>query len=302
MSLREYDLDSDSFLTGFDDDLRARCIAIIMAAQKHGKTQWAIEGVPGPVIVYNFDQGLEGVIEPLFAKKKIIVAGMPGTAGPGKSKYPHYHFARPPLKSGEKNRKDQVYLDRVRTEATPVWNRFVGDYKEGLESTKVRSLVIDTGGAVYQLGKFAFLGMDRFKNTDDPYGQKSGDLKAIMQGLIADAYSHDKNVIWVHRPKEIWKGGEPSGVYEPEGYKQAAYEVQFTLHLKKTTERKKVKREDGSREYVVETARTLTLVDPRIQLNVPELTTWGDGEEERPSIRFDKVMADIYGNTPMDWR
>ena len=48
-----------------------------------------------PIVVFNFDQGLEGVVEQFRARgKRIIVAGMPGTGVAGK-RFPHYQFARP---------------------------------------------------------------------------------------------------------------------------------------------------------------------------------------------------------------
>ena len=286
---RDLGLTSDSFMSGFGQELPQRCVCIAMADQKVGKTRWSLTA-PDPIIIFNFDQGLEGVVEPFLKKKQIIVAGMPGSAGRS-GKYPSYHFARPPLGANEKGRKDELYLERVKKAAVPIWNRFMGDYREALES-KARTLVIDTGGAAFQLGKFAFHGMDKVKSEDDPYGQKGGELKSIFQGIMTDGYNYDKNVIWLHRTKEKWSGGKPIGVFEPEGYNRAQFEVQFTLHL-----RKKVRKYKNETEVM----RWAELVDARMQLHVGEGTSWGE-DDDRPMMTFPEIMADIFGTDAAEWK
>lgn len=224
---RDLGLRSDSFTVDYPDRPTPRIIANVEAKQKVGKTDFCLRHVPDPVVIFNFDQGLEGVVDALRrAGKRIIVAGVP-TKDP--RKYPAYHFARPVPQRGEK-RKDEGYLTRVKTSAASIWERWISDMDEFYKSD-ARTGVVDTGGGAYTLAKFAFVGMDKYTQKDDPYGQKSGDMKALFQGIVADGYSYDKNVLWVHRLKQEWKGGEPSGRMIASGYPDIAYEVQVTLRL-----------------------------------------------------------------------
>lgn len=229
MKPRDLGLRSDSFTDDYPDDALPRVIVNIEAYEKVGKTDFSMRDAPDPIIVYNFDQGLEGVIGPLRKKgKEIIVAGVPAK---GKNKFPSYHFARPIPNRGE-SRKDDQYLTRVRKAAVPIWERWIDDMRQGYESD-ARTMVIDTGGASFVLGKFAFHGMDKVTQKDDPYGQKGGELKAIFQGIVADGFNYDKNVIWVHRLKGEWKGGSPTGGHVLDGYNQMGFEVQATIRLSK---------------------------------------------------------------------
>jgi len=232
-SPRDLGLKSDSFVSVEATSLTPRVIANIMAAQKCGKDHFALTA-PDPIVVFNFDQGLEGVVEKFQRKgKRIIVAGDPRLKGQGR--YASYRFARPIPEKNE-GRKDLGYLNRVKKLASPIWERFIDDLDEFYRSD-ARTGVIDTGGAAYALARFAFHGMDKGRPDpkDDPYGQKSGDMKAIFQGLITDGYSYDKNVLWLHRITEKWEGNQPSGKYTAAGYKEVAYETQITIRLKKKT-------------------------------------------------------------------
>lgn len=276
---KDMGLRSDSFAVELPDNLAPRIIANVEAKQKVGKTYFSLATSPGPTVVFNFDQGLEGVVEPLRRKgKQIIIAGVP-TKDP--RMYPSYHFARPVPNRGQST-KNEEYLTRVKKEAVGIWERFINDYKEALESRHVRTLVIDTGGGAFQLGKFAFHGMDKVTSKDDPYGQKGGELKSIFQGLITDGYNYDKNVLWLHRLKEEWKGGSPNGTFIADGYNQVAYEVQVTLRLGKKVTRG-------------ETARWVEVRDSR-------LDTQMEGEEfAGKQCRFSTVAALLTGTDEDVW-
>jgi hypothetical protein len=224
---RDLGLRSDSFQDTFPESVLPRVIAEVQAPTGVGKTHWCLEA-PDPIVVFNFDQGLEGVIGKFTKKgKKIIVAGMPGTGGNGR--FANYHFARPVPNVGE-NRKSEKYVQRVAAGALPMWERFVSDYREFLGS-KARTGIVDTATAAFALSKFAYVGMDKYTSADDPYGQKSGNLKALFQGLVAEGLSNDKNVLWISRVKEEWKGGSPTGKMITDGYNQLSSEVQLAVSL-----------------------------------------------------------------------
>ena len=228
---RDLGLKSDSFIRATSTTLTNRVIASIEGGPKTGKDHFAL-GAPGEIVLFNFDCGLEGVIEKFVRKgKRITVAGDPKLKAGGK--YPSYHFARPVPQRGE-GRRDSGYLERVKALAYPVWERFISDLDEFYRSD-ARTGIIDTGGAAYALARFAFHGMDKGRPSakDDPYGSKSGDMKAIFQGLITDGYNYDKNVLWLHRIKEEWKANAPTGGFVSDGYNQAPYEMQMVLRTKK---------------------------------------------------------------------
>jgi hypothetical protein len=227
---------------GVDETERTgRIIANVFGEQRSGKDHFAFTA-PGPLVLFNFDVGVEGVIERFVQgdgvpKRRIIVAGDPSNTRKG-SRYPSYHVARPVPGIGQK-RTDSGYLDSVKKAASPVWERFISDLAEFYKS-EARTGIIDTGGAAYALAKFAFHGMDKGKPPpkDDPYGQKTGELKAIFQGLIADGYNYNKNVLWLHRISEVWVGGAPSGQFKSAGYPDVAYECMVSLRMRRTVKNK----------------------------------------------------------------
>jgi hypothetical protein len=276
-------LKSDSFKNITDKKVSRRVILNVEAGPKMGKTHFGLEGAPSPIVLFNFDQGLEGMLEKFLPKKQIIVAGVPSKT----QKFPSYQFARPIPLSGE-SRKSDAYLDRVKRMAYPMWERFVSDFQQFLES-EARTGIIDTGTAAYGLARFAYVGMDKGRPSakQDPYGQRSGDMKAIFQGLVSNAYNYDKNVIWLHREKELWAGGEPSGRYAAAGYPDIAYEVQMTIRLKK----EKIKGKDGKRvEDHVAIVKECRL-DPMME---------GERFEGR-YCTFKSVMATVFGTEEEEW-
>lgn len=278
---RSLGLRSDSFVSGFSTDLLPRVIANIEGGQKCGKDHFALTA-PDPIVIFNFDQGLEGTIEKFLRRgKRIVVAGDPRIKTRGK--FPSYHFARPVPEQGER-RRDQAYLNRVKKTAYPIWERFINDLDEFYRS-EARTGIVDTGGAAYNLARFAFFGMEKGRPDpkDDPYGQKSGDMKAIFQGLVTDGYNYDKNVLWLHRVKEKWEGNAPTGRYEASGYKEIGYEVQVNVRV-------------GKRKYRGEQEFFAKIGDCRLNATM-------EGEEfVGKEVEFAVVMAELTGTKEELWR
>lgn len=275
---RDLGLRSDSFVTAESTELTNRIIASIEGPQGTGKDHFALTG-PGPITLFNFDCGIEGVVERFVRKgKRIIIAGDPKLKRAG-AKYASYHFARPIPIRGE-SRKSEAYLERVKGLAYPIWERFISDLNEFYNSD-ARTGIIDTGGAAYALARFAFHGMDKGRPSakDDPYGQKSGDMKAIFQGLITDGYNYNKNMLWLHRVKEEWKSNQPTGKLISDGYNQTPYEVQVVLRTKKSTK--------GVFSVEVMKCR-------------PDTTMEGE-EFEGKQCNFATVMSAVTGTDIEDW-
>jgi hypothetical protein len=286
----DFGFKSKSFRAVTKTKITPRVIGNIEAPQKVGKTDFCIRNAPDPIVIFNFDQGLEGVVEKHRAKGKIIiVAGIPDDDMP-EDVYPSYAFARPIPKKDQKRKGDE-YLTAVKREAGPMWEQWIADYREFLENKKMRTGVVDTGGGAFSLGKFAYVGMDKYKpGQDDPYGQKTGDLKSIFQGLITDAYSYDKNVLWLHRLKNVF---DSPGEYEIDGYKQLPFEVQLTLRLAR-----KVKTVGTGKDRERINIRTAEVRESRIgsQFNG---TVYSSEDKE---FRFDHIMSEIFGTDIEDWQ
>lgn len=285
-SPKDLGLTSSSFIEIDDSDTGIkRAILNVEAGQKQGKTDFCLRTFPDPIVVFNFDQGLEWVVEKFLEgkrKKRIIVAGYHRPPG---AKYPSYHFARP-IPEKEEVRKGDKYLERVKRLATPIWEKFISDYTDFLKS-KARTGVIDTGGGAFQLAKFAFHGMDKVTSKDDPYGQKGGEMKAIFQGLITDAYNYDKNVIWTHRLKEEWVGSQPNGTFKIEGYAQLPYEVQCTIRITTKGKKEQVRREAEIRDC-----------------RIGKGNYWNGtrfGGEGNPPMDFATIMSTLTGTEAEEW-
>lgn len=279
-------LASDSFRALSSTDMPRSAIINIEGMQKTGKTDFALRHAPDPIVIFNFDQGLRGMVEKHVKKgRRVIVAGLPQRDS---RKMPSYHFARP-VPIGAERRKSDTYLKKVKELAYPMWERFIVDYRQFLES-EARTGVIDTGGGAFQLAKFAFHGMDKVMAADDPYGQKGGEMKAIFQGLILDGQNYpDKNIFWLHRLKEDWKGGQPSGNYKVDGYNQLPFETEVTFRL-------------TNKKIGKEILQILEIRDCRLGRGRKNNGITFGGPDDEP-IDFGTIMSTLMPQTtPEDWR
>lgn len=273
-------LGSDSFKLITDTEPPRSVILNIEAGPKMGKTHFGLAGAPDPVVIFNHDQGIAGMIEKFVAEgRKIIVAGKPRTDG----KYPSYRAVRPTPKRGE-TRKSESYLSAVMKEARPLWDLFTADYQQFLESD-ARTGIIDTGTAAFDLAKLAYLGIEKGKLSakQDPYGKRSGEMRSDFQHLIHDAYNYDKNIIWLHREKELWADNKPSGKYAAAGYPDIAYEVHMTIRLTK-------ERGDGKERIACATVKSCR----------PDPTLEG-GKFKGQYCTFKSVVSTAFGTEEEDW-
>lgn len=270
---RELGLRSTSFYDG-ERKISERALVSVEALEGRGKTYWALATAPQPIVVFNFDQGLEGVLDE-FPNRNIIPAGIP--LKPGQKGYPSYAYARPTPSDGNP-RQTKDYLQKVRESASPIWEQFIIDYAEALRS-KARTLVIDTGTAAYQLGRFAVIGTDKPGKDSDPFGRMGAQLNSLFQGLITEALSWDKSVIWAHRLKEMF---DSPGQYTAEGYKSVGYEVPIIIRL--------VRGAKGDLKAQVMKAR------------VPGGRKWVGEEFVGKEARFSYIMAALHGNEEEEWR
>lgn len=226
-------LDSPSFISDIPD-ISPRIIMNVEALEKCGKTTWGLSA-PGPIVLFNIDRGLEGVVQRFRDEgKKIIVAGMLGTAKGGR--LPHYGFVKPERRKGE-GAKQASYTQRVADANRPIWRQFVKDYLEALQS-KVRTLVIDTGTELWLLARYAFWGA-----ASPPGAKLTGTIKEEFSSLVTMAEEYDKNVIWLHRLRPEYadvinkqtgvKEAIKTGRMERYGHSEMGFDVQTNVRLTK---------------------------------------------------------------------
>jgi len=235
--LGDLGLRSESFSYA-SSEVPQRLIANIEAREKEGKSTFALTA-PDPIVVYNFDLGLEGIVQ--HAKKKgqtIIVAGV----DQGRQRMPAYFFVRPKPAKGQ-SLYDAAIVKETAKRAREVWQKYRTDFREGLES-KARSLVVDTGGQCFQLAKFA-----RFGRLKRVLPRDHDELYQEFQQLMQEAYDYDKNVLWIHRLGEEWTDrinmkGEKESVktgrwIRKPAYRDVGFEVQANVRLEKYLDKKK---------------------------------------------------------------
>lgn len=173
-----------------------RLIASIEGAPKTGKTHWALD-TPGPIAVFCFDKGLEGVVEK-FAQTDIVVR--------------EFDFM-PPIQ-GEKE-------DTIKAEASKLLDAFTTAYHKALVCAPLRTVVIDSGTMVWALVRAA-----RFGKVQGVMPLKYAIANAVMDRLVRAGHESEKSVIWTHEIKPVYINDSRTGAYERDGYKAMGYAVQ----------------------------------------------------------------------------
>lgn len=176
--------------------VKQRLIAHVMGREKSGKTNFSLTA-PDPIILFDFDYGLEGVVHKFATSKKIYT-----------SEY-RIHEISPGKFVAE-------------------WDRFKNEFKIALNDPEVRSVVWDTGTEVWEL-----LRMARFGKLTQVMPHNYGPVNAEMRGLIRDAYSSDKNFIIVNKMTEQYLNDKPTGKFVFQGFKDIPYSSQINIHTQR---------------------------------------------------------------------
>lgn len=163
----------------------------VVGKDKSGKTNLALTA-PGPLAVFDYDYGMEGVINK-FSHKSIYV---------------------------------QEYLIN---EITPdkyvmMWEKFKKDFMYVLDDKSVKSIITDTGTEMWELARLA-----RFGKLTQVMPHNYGPVNAEVRALIRNAYSSSKNVIFLHKMTEQYVNDKPTGKYVMAGFKDMPYAVQINM-------------------------------------------------------------------------
>ena len=178
-----------------------RIVMSIEGMEKQGKTFFALSA-PGPVALFNLDEGIEGVVEKKKKEKEIYVIDLqvPDTA-----------------KFGE---RETMELAKVE------WERFNTAFSSLLIGTEVRTLVIDTATELRELQLMSWYG----KSTQImPYMYRGPN--AEFRKLIRGTLKYNKNVIFLHKMKSVYVNDKRTGEWELSGFNDTGYLVQVNTRV-----------------------------------------------------------------------
>lgn len=177
-----------------DTKIAKRLIISVMGREKQGKTNFGLTA-PGPIAVFDFDYGMEGVVNKFAASKQIFI-----------SEY----------------RIHEINADKF----VASWEKFKKDFYACLAAPKkeVRSIVVDTATEEWELARMA-----RFGKLTQVMPQHYGPVNAEMRGLIRDAYSSEKSVIFLHKMSQVYINNQPTKDYALAGFKDTPYSVQVNV-------------------------------------------------------------------------
>lgn len=168
--------------------------------EKRGKTFWALSA-PGPIAVISSDSGTESAVHQWqSAGKEILV----------------FQHVLPPA-----GQKIDVYES--------AWNKVSAALFEAITSKQFRTVVIDTATEFWELIRLA-----RFGRLTQVMPHHYGPVNAEFQSLVQKASASDKNSIWIHKMKKVYKAGKDgkeawTGEWERSGYSGFGYLVDVVV-------------------------------------------------------------------------
>jgi hypothetical protein len=174
-----------------------RLILSVTGHERHGKSSLGLSA-PGPIVVFDLDKGLEGVARKFVDSKDVYTK--------------EYKFSKSDTK------------DRFVT----LWSAFRTDYYAALESPKVRTIIIDTATAAWDLIKLARIGL---LGIPKEQGYRWGPINAEFIGLIDLAKDTNKNLILIHKFKAKYVNDVWNGEYVRSGFSQIGYLVQANIEV-----------------------------------------------------------------------
>lgn len=192
-----------------------RLIVAVEGLDKSGKNHFAFT-FPDPIVVVDFDKGMEGMVEKFTRKGKVI------RRSTSKS------LSVPKFASKEK------YME--------IWEAARVSFMAAVESPLVKTIVVDKAGDMWDLLQLQTWG--RVERV--PPLERVG-VNKVYKGLIRAVFETDKNLVMLHGLKKHYENktvkkkdgsesevGEWDGTYDRAGHADSAYLVQgnFRSHYR----------------------------------------------------------------------
>lgn len=162
---------------------------------------------PDPIYIFDFDNGLDGVVDRWIDAGKDIKHVTIGVIA-------------------------KESLEENQAQADEVWSRFKKTYYEIVEDNSARTIGIDTGTHLWEIAQWSELGKIEIARADKKdtilpfyWGKVNQQFRSLMQ----KALDCDKNVIVTHRMKEEWEAGGPTGKYKLAGFKDMEFESKILI-------------------------------------------------------------------------
>jgi len=182
-----------------DTKITKRMIVNVVGKEKQGKTNFGLTA-PGPIVLFDLDYGLEGVVHKFAGQKAIY----------------HSEYRISEIAAGQ-------FVSQI--------ERFKKEFAATLKEKEVRTVLIDTGTELWEL-----LRMARFGKLTQVMPQHYGPVNAELRGMIRDVYSSDKNLVILHKMTEVYRNNQPTGEYAMAGFKDIPYNVQVNVLCWRDTE------------------------------------------------------------------
>lgn len=181
-----------------DSTIVKRLLVAVESLEKEGKTHFALTA-PGPIAVFDFDTGMEGVVSKFAKQKKIYVSD----------------YRR--LGNVMTNTPDNYVL---------LWEKFKKEFIATMEEPSIRTVVMDTATEVWELLRLA-----RFGKLTQVMPYHYGPVNAEYRELLRKAYSSNKNLILLHKMKDEYVKDQRTGQLKRSGFSDTGYMVQVNIRM-----------------------------------------------------------------------
>jgi len=190
-----------------------RLIVSAEGEEKSGKNHFAFSA-PGPIYMHSFDIGNEGVVQKFQNQKRIMIA--------------EYELE---IQPGEGDPRE------VAESASKVWDQFLANYRDGLNSCGNGTTVVDTGTEMWEL-----LRLSRFGKLTQVMPHHYGPVNKEMQEAIREGFSHECNVVFTHKKKPEWENyigtdgkekGRKTGKMTRVGFSDMPFLVQMNVECQR---------------------------------------------------------------------
>jgi len=192
-------------MSGSQNKVIPNIIVSINGMPKSGKTHLALT-FPKPLCIFSLDIGIERVL-PKFQGQEIEV------------------------KTYDIPIQDTLH---PRPYAQKFWKEFTSDYQQATESKVYKTIVVDTGTALYELARHAYAEELGIKNL---LPQLYGEVYTRLSALILKARVLGINVVWTHHLREKYIDDKNTGELEMDGFRRAEGLVDLVIRIRCETRR-----------------------------------------------------------------
>ena len=179
-------------------------VAVIEGLPKSGKTHLAMT-FPDPMVVFSLDVGAD-IVRRKFPSKKIDIKTYP----------------IPIVES--------VKGTGLQKELLGIWKQLKADYQAATESREVKTIVVDTATALYEIARIARaaeLGQENLLKF------QFGEVYAQLKGLVQRGRVAGQNIVWTHYLKDIYRNDVATGELGIDGWRYVEGEADVILIIRK---------------------------------------------------------------------